>query len=87
MPAVLPVAHLNELPQFDDLFFVVRIDVVDVVTTKVGLDFYGAVIAPVSINISNGVTERTRESSVITMSLKLRFVKAVDPWDVAENSG
>ena len=87
MPTVLPVAHLNELPQFDDLFFVVRIDVVDVITAKVGLNFYSAVITPMTIDISNGVTKRTRESSVITMSLELRVVKAVDPWDVAENSG
>jgi hypothetical protein len=69
------------------LFFVVRIDVVDVIPTEIGLDLDSAVVTPVTIDITNGMAEGTRKSLVIPMRLKLRIAEFVDPWDVTENSG
>lgn len=84
MPAILPITNLDLLPNFNDLFFVVRIDVVNVITTEVGLYLDGAVITPMPLTVPDDMTKRTRESPVITMGLKFFTIQIVDAWNKTE---
>jgi hypothetical protein len=66
--------------------FVVYIEKVEIESAEIGLDLDDAVVAPMHLHVSDGMSMRALVSLVIPMRLKLRLVKGIDVLDVPKVS-
>ena len=85
LPAVLGKTNINLMPKAGVPHFIGFVKIVYVKAANIGSNFSGAMVTPMLLNVSNGVTMGAREATIVALILKLCLIEIINKTDKTKN--